>query len=179
MKIRCPLWRTICGSNNGLKEHPSFGKRPIQHSFKLIYIAFLQIDLCPWISLMGTPMSIVIGKCTHIHPWFLLNINSEGFQWARISIWSRWKSVATHIFHWLKTIVHYGSFLVIFCGFSTPKLLKPFWGPKQRFLASNVSFLVIFQLFSGPKLPKPFWGPKRHFFGIKMNLMDNCFEPVE
>ena len=31
--------------------------------------------------------------------------------------WSRWISVATHLFQWLKTIVHCGSFLVIFLQF--------------------------------------------------------------
>ena len=75
---------------------------------------------------LGMPKKSSLFNSTNVTPGDQLNKQFEirygiwrngDHCFLRREDWSRWISVATHLFHWLKTIVHCGSFLVIFLPF--------------------------------------------------------------
>ena len=75
---------------------------------------------------LGMPKKSSLFTSTNVEPGDQLNtqfeiwygIRCNGYHcFLRREEWSRWRSVAVHLFHWLKTIVQCGSFLVIFRQF--------------------------------------------------------------
>jgi len=96
--------------------------------------------------------------------------------------WSRWILVSTHLFQ-LANIqlsswqLQFSSWQFLFSRFSSPKILGPFWGPKQRFFGILgdhgllLTFLDILQMLYFLEIPFR-WGielPKRNLENVFFN----------